>query len=152
MKLEIRKATIKDVPAIQTLINSFADKGDLLPRSLNMLYEDLRDFVLLVDDGRIVGTCALHINWEDLAEIKALTIDETLQGKGYGRKIVDACMVEARALGVTRLFALTYRPEFFKRLGFRDIDKSELPHKVWNECIHCVKFPNCGEMAVILEL
>jgi len=150
--MDIRKATIKDVPAIQALINSFADKGELLPRSLNMLYEDLRDFVLLHEGERMIGTCALHINWEDLAEIKALTIDESFQGKGLGRKVVEACIDEARSLGVSRVFALTYKPEFFKRLGFRDIDKSELPHKVWNECIHCVKFPNCGEMAVILDL
>lgn len=150
--MQLRKAKISDVPQIQALINSFADKGELLPRSLNMLYEDIRDFVLMEDDGQIVGTCALHINWDDLGEIKALTVNENLQGKGLGRQLVEACMDEGRALGITRVFALTYKPEFFKRLGFRDIDKSELPHKVWNECIHCVKFPNCGEIAVVSEL
>jgi amino-acid N-acetyltransferase len=134
---------------MQELINSFADNGELLPRSLNMLYEDLRDFILVEEEGRIVGTCALHINWEDLAEIKALTIAIPLQGKGLGRQVVEACLDEARVLGVTRVFALTYQPEFFKRIGFHEIEKAELPHKVWNECINCVKFPNCGEVAVI---
>ena len=147
--MRIRKATIQDVAEMQELINSFADNGELLPRSLNMLYEDLRDFILVEEEGRIVGTCALHINWEDLAEIKALTIAIPLQGKGLGRQVVEACLDEARVLGVTRVFALTYQPEFFKRIGFHEIEKAELPHKVWNECINCVKFPNCGEVAVI---
>jgi amino-acid N-acetyltransferase len=149
--LEIRKAIIEDVPKMQQLINVFAEKDELLPRSLNQLYEDLRDFYVAVEDGRIVGTCAAHINWEDLAEIKALVVDKDLQGQGLGRKLVETCMEDVRALGIDRVFALTYKPEFFKRLGFKNIDKSELPHKVWNECIHCVKFPNCGEIAVIYE-
>lgn len=150
--MQTRKATIRDVPEMQKLINSFADLGELLPRSLNQLYEDIRDFIVLESDSRIIGTCALHINWEDLAEIKALTIDEGFQSKGLGRQMVEGCLKEARELGVARVFALTYKPDFFKRLGFRDIDKSELPHKVWNECIHCVKFPNCGEIAVVIDL
>ncbi len=148
----IRKATIHDVPAMQKMVNSFADKGELLPRSLNQLYEDLRDFLILDDDGQVLGTCALHVNWGDLAEVKALTVDESLQGQGYGRKLVEQCLDEARLLGITRVFALTYKPDFFARLQFRVIDKAELPQKVWNECIHCVKFPDCGEVAVIREL
>lgn len=148
----IRKATINDVPEMQKIINSFADKGELLPRSLNQLYEDIRDFVILDDDGRILGTCALHVNWGDLAEVKALVVDESLQGQGYGRRLVETCLEEAQALGISRLFALTYKPEFFVKLGFRIVDKSELPQKVWNECIHCVKFPDCGEVALIRDL
>ena len=149
----IRKATIHDVPDMQRLINEYADRGDLLPRSLNQLYEDLRDFIIVVEeDGRVLGTCALHINWGDLAEVKALVVDESLQGKGMGRELVEKCVEEARALGITRLFALTYKPGFFSRLGFHEVDKSQLPQKVWSECIHCVKFPNCGEVAMIREL
>lgn len=137
---------------MQQLINHFADRDELLPRSLNDLYENIRDFVVMVDDKRIVGTCALHVSWEDLAEVKALTIHEEYQGKKLGRTIVEYCLNEARSLGLTKAFALTYRPGFFKALGFQELDKSELPHKVWNECIHCVKFPNCGEIAVAIDL
>jgi amino-acid N-acetyltransferase len=148
----IRKATIHDVADMQKLINLYADRGDLLPRSLNQLYEDIRDFLILEEDGSILGTCALHINWGDLAEVKALVVDESLQGKGMGRELVEKCIEEALALGISRIFALTYKPAFFLKLGFREVDKAQLPQKVWNECIHCVKFPDCGEVAVIREL
>ncbi|MCL6519921.1 MAG: N-acetyltransferase [Armatimonadetes bacterium] len=149
--MEIRKAKIGDVPEMQRLINFFAEQGDLLPRSLNQLYENIRDFFVLEEDGQIMGTCALHVNWEDLAEVKSLTVDKEVQGRGFGKELVQACLNEARELGISRVFALTFRPEFFIKLGFHIIDKSELPHKVWNECINCVKFPNCGEVAVIYE-
>jgi amino-acid N-acetyltransferase len=148
----IRKATIQDVPEMQRIINIFADKGDLLHRSLNQLYENIRDFLVLEEDGRILGTCALHVNWGDLAEIMALTVDDSCQGKGLGKELVAKCLDEAQALGITRVFALTYKPEFFQKLGFRLVDKAELPQKVWSECIHCVKFPDCGEVALIRDL
>jgi amino-acid N-acetyltransferase len=148
----IRKATTLDVPKMQQLINSFADRGELLPRSLNQLYEDIRDFYVAIEDEAIIGTAALHINWEDLAEVKALVVSEDYQGKGLGRKLVESCMEDARALGISRLFALTYKPDFFKKLGFEDVDKAALPHKVWTECINCPKFPNCGESAVMTRI
>ncbi|MHB0998685.1 MAG: N-acetyltransferase [Armatimonadota bacterium] len=148
----IRKASVRDVPEMQALINTYADRGDLLPRSLNQLYENIREFLLLEEDSKIIGTCALHINWADLAEVKALVVDEAYQGKGLGKMLVQACTDEAKELGISRLFALTYRPEFFKKIGFSDIDKSQLPQKVWTECINCVKFPNCGESAVIRDI
>jgi amino-acid N-acetyltransferase len=150
--LTIRKATIKDVSEMQKLINTYADRGDLLPRSLNDLYENIRDFWIAEQNSRIIGTCALHVNWENLAEIKALVIDEEFQGQGLGKRMVQGCLDEARDLGILRIFALTYKPEFFKRLDFKEVDKAELPHKVWSECIHCVKFPDCGEVALICNL
>ncbi len=137
---------------MQRLINGFADKGDLLHRSLSQLYENIRDFHVFEDQGRVVGTCALHVNWDDLAEIMALTVDESCQGKGLGLQLVQSCIEDCRALGIHRVFALTYKPEFFVKHGFRYIEKSELPQKVWSECINCVKFPDCGEVAVIREL
>lgn len=149
---KIRKARVPDVLEIQNLINTFADRNVMLPRSLSTLYENVRDFFVLEEGGRIVGCCALHITWEDLAEVKSLAVDESVHGRGYGRALVQACIEEARALGVPRVFALTYIPGFFEKLGFVKIDKSKLPHKVWTECINCPKFPNCGEEAVILEL
>ena len=150
--MELRKAKIADVAEMQRLINRFADKGDLLHRSLNQLYENIRDFYMLEDDGRVIGTCALHINWGDLAEIMALTVDDSYQGKGLGRRLIEACLDDSKDLGIYRVFALTYKPEFFVRHGFRYIEKSELPQKVWTECINCVKFPDCGEVAVIRDL
>lgn len=150
--MEIRKARIADVVEMQRLINGFADKGELLHRSLNQLYENIRDFYILEDEGQIVGTCALHVNWGDLAEIMALTVDESHQGQGLGKRLVEACLADSKGLGIYRVFALTYKPEFFVKHGFRYIEKSELPQKVWTECINCVKFPDCGEVAVIREL
>lgn len=150
--MQLRKARISDVEEMQALINSFAERGELLPRSLSQLYESIRDFFVLVKDGHIVGTCALHIAWSDLAEIRSLTVDPEIQGQGFGRQLVEACLNEARELGICRVFALTYKPEFFYKLGFRNIDKSELPHKVWSDCINCPKFPNCGEVAVATDL
>lgn len=150
--MQLRKARIADVPEMQRLINGFADKGDLLHRSLNQLYENVRDFHIFEDQGHVVATCALHVNWGDLAEIMALTVDESHQGKGLGLQIVQACIEDCKALGICRVFALTYKPEFFVKHGFRHIEKSELPQKVWTECINCVKFPDCGEVAVIRDL
>lgn len=150
--MEIRKARISDVPEMQRLINAFADKGELLHRSLNQLYENIRDFYVIKDGERVLGTCALHVSWGDLAEIMALTVDESCQGQGLGKRLVEACLGDSRALGIYRVFALTYKPEFFAKMGFRLIEKSELPQKVWTECINCVKFPDCGEVAVIRDL
>lgn len=147
----IRKARIHDVPEMQKLINFYADRGELLPRSLSQLYEEIRDFFVIEEAGRLGATCALHINWDDLAEVKSLVVAEEFQGKGLGKQLVQACLDESRSLGVSRVFALTYKPGFFEKLGFRTIDKSELPQKVWTECINCVKFPDCGEVALIRE-
>jgi amino-acid N-acetyltransferase len=148
----LRRATIADVLQIQSLINSFAEKDEMLARSLNELYENIRDYFVLESNSEIVGTVACHVNWEDLAEVKSLAVAENLRGQGLGRKLLEACVVDARDLGLKRLFALSYKPEFFKHHGWREVDKSELPHKVWAECIRCVKFPNCGETALVLDL
>lgn len=148
----IRKARLPDVPAIYQLINSFARTGAMLPRSLSALYENVRDFYVVEDGGLVVGCCALHVTWEDLAEVKSLAVDEQAQGRGCGRALLEACLAEAREMGVPKVFALTYIPEFFEKAGFRRVDKAALPHKVWSECISCPKFPDCGEEAVIIEL
>ncbi len=148
----IRKARIDDVKELQKLINSFADRGDLLPRSLNDLYENIRDFYIVIDGDRIVGSCALHVSWANLAEIKALVVADECQGKGVGKMLLDHCMSDARELRVPKLFALTYKPGFFEKAGFTHVDKSELPHKIWSECIHCPKFPDCGEEALVRDI
>jgi len=127
----------------------------MLALSRSELYEKIRDFTVACDaaspDSKLLGCSALRIVWEDLAEIRSLAVAEEAQARGIGTQLVDACLDEARSLGVGRVFALTYIPEFFGRFGFREVDKDELPHKVWADCIRCPKFPNCDEVAVAVD-
>jgi len=149
----LRKAKVRDAKEIHSLLNKYAEKGLLLPRSLNSIYENIRDFWVYERDGRVVGCVALHIMWEDLGEIRSLAVKEEFQGEGIGGELVKACILEAWELGLKKVFSLTYVKDFFIRnFGFKEIDKTILPHKVWGECINCVKFPNCDEEAVLLEL
>jgi len=147
----VRKANITDVPAIQRLVNFYAQKGDLLPRTLQELYERVRDFQVFLQDGQIAGTCSLFIYWSDLAEIRSLAVWPEFEGKGIGRAVTDACIAEARDLSIRRVFALTYKPAFFERLGFRVVSKIDLPEKIWKDCLKCSKFYHCDEVAVLLE-
>ena len=147
----IRKATVEDVKSIQKLINYYAKRDKMLPRSLNEIYENIRDFFVYTEGKKIYGCCALHIDWEDLAEIKSLAVAKVRRGKGVGKKLLESCLKEARILKVSKIFALTYVPDFFIASGFRLIDRNELPHKIWSECIKCVYFPNCKEIAVMKE-
>jgi amino-acid N-acetyltransferase len=148
----IRKATITDVKAIQSLINQYADTGQMLPRALNELYEHLRDFHVHEEDNLLIGVCALHVSWDGLAEIRSLAIRKDRMNRGIGAELVRQCLAEAAELRVERVFALTYKSEFFKKLGFQDVDKKELPHKIWTDCLSCVKFPNCDESALIISV
>lgn len=148
--MKFRKAKLEDVESMISLINGYADQGLMLPRSRNMLYESIREFLVAEEDNVIIGVGALHILWNDLAEIRALAVDNRHIGKSVGTKIVKALIIEAHELGCEKVFALTYQPDFFKKCGFRIVNKEEMPHKVWKECINCVKFPNCDEIAVIL--
>jgi len=151
----IRKTDIKDIRSIHELLSYYADQGLLLPRSLSELYVHLRDFFVIDDrnkKGSVIAVCALGICWEDLAEIRSLAVGQDQQGKGLGSQLVEACLEEARSLGLKKIFALTYIPEFFSSLGFKEVEKSTLPHKVWADCLKCPKFPDCDEIAMILEL
>lgn len=148
----LRKARINDVKEIHNLVNHFAQKGEMLPRSQSELYENIRDFFVVEDEGKVIGCCALHILWDNLAEVKSLAVDSSYQGKGIGRLLVNTCLDEARELGIRKVFALTFKPGFFEKLGFKLVDKDDLPRKVWGECIKCPLFPDCKEEAVILEL
>lgn len=148
----IRHARIPDVKAIHQLLLGYANEGQLLGRSLADIYDALRDFYVYEEGGEILGTCALAICWEDLAEVRSLAVKSGLSGRGIGRELVEACLDEARQLGLQRVFALTYQPEFFLKLGFLEIEKSELPHKIWKDCLNCVKFPDCDELAFAIEL
>jgi len=149
----IRKARMGDVKTIQKLVAEYARKGDMLPRSLSEIYENLRDyFVCTEDGGGIVGSAAIHIMWENLAEVRSVAVREDRMGRGVGTRLVEACISEAVVLGITRVFALTYRPEFFERLGFARVDKAELPQKIWSDCLKCSKFPDCDEVALLADL
>lgn len=150
--MRIRKAKIADIKTIHRLINEFAKKGEMIPRSLNDLYENIRDIFVCEDLGEIKGVCALHILWEDLAEIRSLSVKLDSQGTGIGKRLVNTCVREAEKLGLRKIFALTYHPDFFRKMGFSEIDKSELPQKIWGECLRCPKFPECDETAVIRVL
>ncbi len=148
----VRKARITDLPAIQRLVNFHAQKGDLLPRTLQDLYERVRDFQVFEEDGQIAGVCSLFIYWADLAEIRSLAVQPDREGKGIGRAVTEACIADARALLIKRVFALTYKTAFFERLGFRVVNKIDLPEKIWKDCLKCTKFYHCDEVAVLLEL
>jgi amino-acid N-acetyltransferase len=147
-----RKATMKDVEALHHLINEFADKGMMLPRSRNTIYEALREFTVISDDGKFIGTGALHIIWDNLAEVRALAILPGYQHLGLGQQLIMELLNEAISLEIHQVFALTYQVDFFTKCGFRIVSKEEMPHKVWKECINCPKFPNCDEVAMIKEL
>ncbi len=148
----IRKAKIADAPRIQKIINEYARQELMLPRSLNDIYENVRDFFVYEQDGDVVGCISLHFCWEDLAEIRSLAVVGSCQRRGIGKKLVETALAEAGEFDVRRVFTLTYVPEFFEKTGFRRIEKSALPHKVWGECVHCVKFPNCEEQALEIDL
>ena len=147
--IQVEKAKIPDVPQIHKLINGFADKGQMLARPLSEIYESIRDFFVIRDGEEVIGCAALHVSWSDLAEIRSVAVAEDSQKKGLGARLVAACLKEAAELCIKTVFCFTYRPEFFKQQKFVDIDKMELPRKVWTDCFRCPKFPNCDETALI---
>jgi amino-acid N-acetyltransferase len=150
--LKIEKAKISDVPQMHKLINYFAEKDEMLPRSLSELYENMRDCFVAKDDEKLLGCVALHVFWSDLAEVRSLAVAEGSRDKGIGAELVKACMQEAEELGITTVFCLTYHADLFKKFDFRQVDKMELPRKVWTECYRCPKFPDCDEVALIYNL
>ena len=152
MVKSVEKAGIGDVPEMHRLINTFAERGEMLARSLSEIYENVRDYVVVREGGRVVACAALHVNWSDLAEIRSVAVAEDKQGQGVGEKMIKACLKDADKLGIPTVFCLTYKPGFFEKLGFSKVDKMELPQKIWNECYRCSKFPNCDEVALICRL
>jgi len=152
----LRKARIGDVKALHRMINLSAGKGEMLPRSLMDIYNSLRDFIVYCDDEddlQIIGICAMNIIWENLAEVRSLYVNENYRGKGIGREMVEFCIAEAITLDLFRIFSLTYKREFFAKLGFKEVDRSTLPEKIWADCFRCPKYPDyCDEVAMIIEL
>jgi amino-acid N-acetyltransferase len=146
---KVEKARIKDVPQMHKLINGFADKGQMLARPLSEIYESIRDFFVIRERSKVIACAALHVAWSDLAEVRSVAVAKDKQLKGVGARLIEACLEEAENLGIETVFCFTYRPDFFKKQGFKDIDKAELPRKVWTDCFRCPKFPNCDEIALV---
>lgn len=149
---KLRKARPADANAIRDLINGYAEQGLMLPRSLSALYDAIRNFWIVEEDGRLIGCAALNICWEDMAEIRSLAVAESHRKSGLGRILLDACLEEARQYGIGKVFTLTYVKDFFLKFGFREISKDRLPHKIWKDCLNCPHFPDCREVAMLREL
>jgi len=154
MKADIKvdRARVGDATSMHQMISYFADKGEMLPRALSEIYEDIRDYFVVRKRGRVIACAALHVTWVDLAEIRSLAVDEQEQNQRIGSSLVQACLEEAKELGIPRGFCLVRKSAFFEKHGFQLIDKAELPHKVWAECYRCPKFPDCDEVALIRHL
>lgn len=150
--MTLRKATMRDIPQMLSLINSFARQGIMLPRTEFELSEGVRDFTNIFDGDRLVGCAALHFYGPTIAEVRSLAVDPATQGTGAGRRLIEALDVEARAFDLDALFAFTYVPGFFAKLGYRQVDRGELPLKAWKDCLRCPKFQCCDEIAVLKEL
>jgi amino-acid N-acetyltransferase len=148
-EITIERARLRDVEAMKKILDDYAASGDLLARSRLSLYETIRDFAVARRDGELVGLGALHVSWVDLGEVRSLAVRRDQQGGGVGRALVEHCLADAGGLGLRQVFSLTYRPGFFRRLGFGEVEKSELPQKVWQDCVHCSKFPDCDEVAML---
>src|SRR3954469_13270785 len=148
----IRSATVHDVPRIAEIINEHAELGRMLFKSYTQLYEDLRDFAVYEEDGKILGCVGLTIVWADLAEVRSLAVDAEAKGRGIGRQLVRWTIEEARRIQIRRVFALTYEQGFFDRMGFQVVEKDSLPLKVWSDCVRCPKRDGCDEIAMVREL
>ncbi len=148
----MRRATVRDVPAMARIINHWASQGIMLPKSHHQLYQYIRDFVVATRGEEVIGCGALHVVWEDLAEVRSMAVVQEWQGRGVGRAMLARLLDEARDLGLPHVFALTYRQDFFERAGFRVVPHETLPHKIWGDCLNCPKFPNCDEIALTLDL
>jgi len=149
---QVEKAKIQDVPQIHRLINYFADRGEMLPRALSEIYENIRDYFVIRQGEQVIACAALHVCWSDLAEIKSVAVAEDSQKQGIGAHLIETCLEEAKELGIATVFCLTYQPGFFEKFGLSQVDKMELPRKVWTECYRCPKFPDCDEVALVRNL
>lgn len=144
-----RKAKMSDVGNMAALINSYAEQGLMLHRTIPSLYQRIRDYTVVENEGTVIGVGGLHILWKDLAEICSVAIHPQHVNNGLGMALVDILLQESRELEIEKVFTLTYRPGFFEKCGFTKIEKESLPQKVWMECVNCPKFPNCDEIALI---
>jgi amino-acid N-acetyltransferase len=151
----IRKARLSDVNEMYRIINNYAERQLMLPKTQLQLYENLRDYSVATDpsiSNPLLGCGALHIYWENLAEIRAIAVASGMMRKGIGTLLVDQLLAEAREMEIEQVFLFTYEPKFFNRFGFIQVEHSAMPLKVYNECFHCPKFNKCDEVAMVLHL
>jgi amino-acid N-acetyltransferase len=150
--MNVRIANVNDVKAVHALINAYAERDQMLFRSLADIYKNLQTFFVAEREGEIIGCCALEVIWSDLAEVKSLAVEENHKGRGAGTMLVNAAVEQAKRLGVPKVFGLTLKPQFFEKIGFAVVDKSTLPMKVWSDCARCTKQQNCDETAVVKQI
>jgi amino-acid N-acetyltransferase len=148
----VRKARIGDAMFIQAILKKYSIEADLILRNMADIFAQIRDYFILADKDSPMGVVALHVYWDDLAEIRSFVIEKKFRGKGFGKKLIDAAVREAKGLGLKSIFVLTKIPKFFKKYGFRRIPRKELPHKIWKDCFNCPKFPDCDEQALIFHV
>jgi amino-acid N-acetyltransferase len=149
---KVDRARVTDANSMHRLISCFADRGEMLPRALSEIYDGIRDYFVVRKGGQIIACAALQVTWADLAEIRSLAVDEKEQNQNIGSLLIQACLKDAKELGIPTVFCLVRKPAFFEKHGFRLIDKKELPQKVWAECYRCPKFPDCDEVALVCHL
>jgi len=150
--MEYKKLTFNEVEQVHKLLNDYAAEGLMLSRSRNSIYENIRDYIIAVEDGKVVGVGALHMVWEKLAEIRSLAIKAEYKNKSIGREIVARLEKDGKELGVETFFALTYQPGFFEKCDYEQVPNNILPQKVWKECVHCPKYPYCDEIGMIKKV
>ncbi len=151
-EVAVRRARVGDVPRLYEIINYYATRGDMLPKTMDQLYNRLRSMIVAVADGEVVGCAGLHITWADMAEVISVAVHPGFQGTGLGRRLVEPLLDEARELGIPMIFALTLQVGFFSHLGFREVPKIHLPHKIWQDCKTCFKQERCDEIAMVREV
>jgi amino-acid N-acetyltransferase len=150
--LEVRKARMCDIVPILELINGYAAKGVMLPRTELELSEHIRDFSVVLSDGKLLGCGALHFYTPTLAEIRSLAVDESAKTHGVGRRLVEHLVEEAVQYDLDGVFAFTYVADFFRKVGFQVVERGVLPLKAWKDCLRCPKFQCCDEIAVVRVL
>lgn len=147
--MNIRRATLRDIPSLLELINAYAARQIMLPRTEFEMAENIRDFVVAIEDGQLIGCGALHFYTPQSAEVRSLAVAPERKTSGIGRAIVEALEREALEQGLNALFAFTYVPGFFRKLGYSEVDRGELPLKAWKDCLRCPKFQACDEIAML---
>jgi amino-acid N-acetyltransferase len=150
--IDVRKASMQDIPALLELINGYAAKGIMLPRTEFEMSENMRDFMVAYAGNQLVGCGALHFYSPVVGEVRSLAVAESHKTNGIGRMIVDSLVYEAKLYGLDAVFAFTYVPGFFGRVGFHEVERGELPLKAWKDCLRCPKFECCDEIAVMRVL
>jgi len=152
--IELVKAKLSDIPAMQALIVSEVKDGIILDRTEDEVATNIRSYVLAKDGNKLVGYTALHIHSKRLAEIRSLIVDEAYRGQKVGQRMVQFALDEAKDIGVEEdVLVLTYLPQFFLKLNFKEINKEVIPeHKIWADCIKCIHFPICNEVALVYKL